>query len=254
MKPTIVVAASRKGDPTRPRELWADVALALRSVACYAAELDLLLAWQGPCPPGDLPDNPRARIVRQPDSCRSFGEAYGFAVAEAGAADLILMNDDVVLTPSTIPTLLEDVGLIRREHPELRIGLVCCRSNWVPGPQNVRHPNGGALRPNAMRYDSEERILACDRVSPILGYISRGALDDIGGFPPINWYSDDLMCWDLRRKGYVNFVSRAYVHHVGQRSTTQGRTMEELDRAGREWVRANRPDFWAVLTAAKAEV
>ena len=58
------------------------------------------------------------------------------------------------------------------------------------------------------------------------------------------------MCYDLMKRGYTNFVSRAYVHHIGQRSTTYGGvTMEELDRAGRAWVKKNRPDVWALMQA-----
>ena len=54
-----------------------------------------------------------------------------------------------------------------------------------------------------MRYDSEERIIAAERVSPIVAYVPRAALDAIGGFPPINWFSDDLMCFDLLRAGVM---------------------------------------------------
>ena len=57
------------------------------------------------------------------------------------------------------------------------------------GAQNVRVPNEGALAGNGLRYDSEDRILPAARVSPIVAWISRDALDAIGGFPPLNWYS-----------------------------------------------------------------
>lgn len=247
----IVIASSRKGSPERPRDVWDDLIMAANSATLYAAEHELVVAWKGPCPPAELLSNPRLRLVEQPDGCRSFGEAFGWAVDRTDADELILMNDDAVLTPDTVPVLLEDVALVRANFPEVPLGFMVCRSNFAPGPQNVRVPNGGELRPNGMRYDTECRVLPAARVSPIVGYIAREALDAIGGFPPINWFSDDLMCWDLARRGYRSFVSRAYVHHIGQRATTQdGATEEDLGRAGREWVRQHRPDFWEALRRA----
>ena len=227
---------------------WADLLMAVNSVTLYAPGLDCLVAWQGSeAPDGFLP-NPRLEVVRQPDSCSTYGEAFGFAVERAPGDELILMNDDAVLLPDTVSTLLQDATLLEH-HPEgIRLGLLACRSNFAPGPQNVRSANGGALRPNGMRYDTEDRILPAARGSPVAAYVRRSALDDIGGFPPINWYSDDLMCFDLLERGYANFVSRAYVHHIGMRSTTEGGvTMEQLDRAGRDWIREHRPDFWEAI-------
>jgi hypothetical protein len=243
---TIVIASSRKGTTTR--EIWADVIMAANSVTLYAPEHELILAWKGPDPPPELLDNPRARIIRQPDGCRSYGEAFGWAVEQTDDDELILLNDDAVLLPDTVQVLLEDAWLIADQARDFRLGFLACRSNFVPGVQNIRAPNEGELRHNFMRYDSEDRILPAARISPIAAFIRREALEAIGGFPPINWYSDDLMCYDLMRMGYTNFVSRAYVHHIGQRSTTQdGVTLQDLDRLGRRWVQEHRPDFWEVI-------
>ncbi|MDQ7087772.1 MAG: hypothetical protein Q9Q13_07930 [Acidobacteriota bacterium] len=130
-----------------------------------------------------------------------------------------------------------------------KIGFVACRSNFIAGPQNIRASNGGALAANCMRYDSEDKIIGVNRISPVCAYIPRAALEAIGGFPPINWFSDDLMCWDLAQKGYSIFISRAYVHHIGQRASTQGgKTEEDLLREGQQWVRRHRPDFWQAIS------
>ena len=67
--------------------------------------------------------------------------------------------------------------------------------------------------------------------------------DSVGGFAPTNWFSDDLLCWDLANRGYSHFVSRSYVHHVGQRGTGQGKSSQQLFDEGIAWLRANRPDF-----------
>lgn len=250
---TIVIASSRAGAVGPPREIWADLIMAVNSATLYAAEHDVLVAWQGPVEPGPFLDNPRLRMLTQPDSCRSYGEAYGFATRSAGADELILMNDDAVLVPDSIPLLLEDAALVRREHPGVRIGMLAARSNFVGGPQNIRVANDSPLRPNGNGFESEGRILPLARVSPILARIERAALEAIGGFPPINWFSDDLMCYDLMKSGYTNLVSRAYVHHIGQRATTRGGVTEkDLHRDGLAWVREHRPDFWRELEPTPA--
>ncbi len=205
---------------------------------------------EGPLPPGGPPPNPRLVLVRQPEDARSYGEAYQFAVERATAEEIILLNDDAVLLPTTVPVLLEDVELLRRHRPPVRPGFVACRSNFAPGAQNIRSPNGGTLRGGLVRWTTEQSILAAERVSPIAAWIERRALREIGGFPPINWFSDDLMCFDLSRRGYTHFVSRAYVHHVGMRATTEdGTTPRDLLEEGLAWVRRHRPDFLAVLEA-----
>ena len=245
---TIVMASARQGDADRPREVWGDVILGLASVALYAPDVDVVLAWKGPCEPRDLLDNPRLRVLRQPDECGSYGEAFGWAVEQSTTDELILMNDDAVLTPDTLHDLRVDAELIRTQHAEIKLGFLAARSNVAPGAQNIRVANGGALRPNGMRFDSEDRVLAAERVSPIVASGERSALDAVGGFPATNWVSDDLRCFDLRAKGYTNFVSRAYVHHVGMRSTSQGGvTEQDLLHRGQDWVREHRPDFWRAI-------
>ncbi len=245
---SIVVCSRRTGHADRPAELWGDAMLALASVAIYAPQCETVHAWFGDDAPPRLIDNPRQRTLRQPAGCDSYGEAFGWAVAQTEANELLLMNDDTVLTPSTVPDLLADVALIREQHPDVRPGFVACRSNFVAGPQNIRAANDGALAANCNRFESESRILAAERISPILAWISREALDAIGGFPPLNWFSDDLMCWDLLQKGYRNFISRSYVHHVGQRTTTHGGVTEShLLKEAQDWVRQHRPDFWKAI-------
>lgn len=243
----IVVCSHRRGDAADPHALWADPMLALASVALYAPEHEVLHAWRGPAEPPRLIDNPRQRTLRQPDGCDTYGEAFDWATRQTDADELLIMNDDTVLTPFTVRDLLADAALIREQHPELKLGLLACRSNWVAGPQNVRAANDGTLAANCNRFDSEARILAAERVSPILAYVTREALDAIDGFPPLDWFSDDLMCWDLLQRGYRHFVSRSYVHHVGQRTTTQDRDESTLLAEARAWLAEHRPEFLAAI-------
>ena len=256
----VILTTCRRGpDETsrdiEPRQLWNDTIMAMNSVTLYAPEVALVVAWQGPLAPAEFLDNPRLCLVEQPASCGNFGEANAFAVEQTDADELILMNDDAVLTPDTVPLLLEDRDLLRENHPDVRIGLLGCRSNFVAGAQNVRAPNGGTLPPNQLRFDSEGRVIPSDRISPIAAYLERAALEDIGGFPPLHWFSDDLMCFDLKRKGYVNLVSRAYVHHIGQRASVQcGASQQSMSREAIDWLRENRPDFYALLETEQARM
>ena len=249
----IVIACYRDGDPADAHGLWADIRVAMSSVEAYAPGVEVVLAWRGPCAPTDLPRNPCAKVVRQPDGCATFGEAFGFAVTQTAATELVLMNDDSVLTPAPGPRRREAAAGLRRAQPALRRGVLAARAPVAPAEQNIRSANGGELHSTGMCYDSEDDMIAVDRISPVVAYITRSALDDIGGFPPINWLSDDLMCFDLMSAGYTNFVSRAYVHHIGQRASTQGgSTTVDLLRDGFTWVAENRPDFHAYLLTRQA--
>jgi len=245
-RPTIVIATARRGDPLDPQSVWADVALLLHSVALYAADCPVVLAWSGSCPPDPfVPAGLDICVVRQPEWCRSFGDAYNFAVEQAHTDEVLLANDDIVLCPDTVADLLDDVAMIRTEAPGIRIGLVGARTNFSAGRQNVRIANEGAF--DGTRYTSEEDCIEVDFIAPILAWCTKEALAAVGGIAPINWYSDNLLCWDLGRAGFNHFVSRAYVHHVGMRSTGASSTMAELNRAGLEWIAENRHDFFTHL-------
>ena len=61
-------------------------------------------------------------------------------------------------------------------------------------------------------------------------------------FPPINWYSDDVICKDLNALGYRHFISRAYVHHAGSQSIGKD-VMKQLEEA-KPWIQENRPEYF----------
>jgi len=172
---------------------------------------------------------------------RNFGDDYNEVIDDAlkYAQGCIVCNDDVVLTPSSYQRLLEDVEIIRELVPE--VGWVAARSDSVRAAQNIRfNPDGDPLYMN--RFKSESFIRETDIIAPIFAYISRDAWVH-GRFGPLNWYSDDASCLDLVRKGYSNFVSSSYVHHVG--SQTVGADIEALNAQARPWIEANRPEYVA---------
>lgn len=239
---TILIASARNGDPRDPR-LWADLALCLESCRLYAPGHAVVCAWRGPREPDLAAPHPQLTLVPQPEAARTFGAAFDALYRQAPGEDLFVLNDDTVLMPDTVALLEEDARLLDRAHP--RWGFLGCRTNYAKGPQNIRQPNGAELR--GVRYESEAKILEVQAIALVAALVRRSALEAIGGFPDLNWYSDDLMSWDLARRGYKHFVSRAYVHHVGMRSTGQDRSMDDLNREGQAWVRKHRPDFAAAL-------
>lgn len=209
---TVAVIASRRdgGD-------WADLDLAVRSLRHYTP-LPVVVAWRGPT----APDVPADVLVRQPDSAASFGAAYQFAVAQTSARRVLLCNDDIVCCPDSWALLDADHRAATAAGPA---GFVAATANYArPGQQMVRP------------LQTPRRS---DVVSPYFAVIDRDALPD--RWPDCNWYSDDIMCADMADRGRTHWISRSYVHHVGERST--GSDHAGLDRAGRQWLLEHRPDL-----------
>ena len=164
----------------------------------------------------------------------NFGDAYNFAAREAFKRhdEILVCNDDIVFTPTTWDVLLEDVAYLRLAIPNL--GYVATRSDYARGEQNVRSGRG---KIEFLRYESERHIIEAPVIAPICAWIHRDAWVD---FPPINWFSDDVQCLDMKRR---HFISRAYVHHVG--SQTCGQDAQRCYKDAEPWLRANRPELHA---------
>ena len=238
---SILLPAARRSTPQEAQSCWGDLRVALASVAGYAPDVDVVVGWAGLEKPRDLPPNPRVRLLEQAPGITTGSEAWNWCAQQTDADELLILGDDCVLHPDSLRLLLEDLDIIRTQAPHLHVGMVGARSNYVKGPQNIRNGNGDALA--GMAYDSEQRILQTDMVVPVAAWVRHEVFDSVGGFAPTNWFSDDLLCWDLANRGYSHFVSRSYVHHVGQRGTGQGKSSQQLFDEGIAWLRANRPDF-----------
>lgn len=187
-------------------------------------------------------DAPHHDVYRQMRGvARSFGEDYN-EVIDAAFADghefVLVANDDIVLTPTSVRDLLEDVVTIGEEYGDA-VGWICSRCDAARPVQNVRS-NVFSENLNFFRYPAEDCILPMKVISPIFGYISRKAWS-AGKFPPLNWYSDDVHCQDLEAAGFPHFLSRSYVHHVG--SQTTGMDAKALTQASIPWIRSNRPEY-----------
>lgn len=170
----------------------------------------------------------------------SFGGDYNQALTQAFKTydQVIVANDDVVLTPSTMPTLLEDVAKLQEAVD--KIGFVATMADNVRSSQNIRV---NFFQDDSIvygRWRSESVIKQVPVIAPIFCWMPRAAFEAVQ-FPPITWWSDDVICEDLTQAGFKLFVSRAYVHHVG--SNTVGTDYERLKSQARPWVEANRPHY-----------
>jgi hypothetical protein len=165
----------------------------------------------------------------------TFGDAYNFAMRDAFTrhTELVICNDDIVFTPTTWARLLADVALLKEAVADL--GYVAARSDYARGAQNIRCGTG---RLDFLRFESERSIVETPVIAPICAWIRRDAWVD---FPPINWFSDDVQCADMKRR---HFVSRAYVHHVG--SQTCGNDAARCMADAKSWLKANRPALHAL--------
>jgi hypothetical protein len=154
----------------------------------------------------------------------NYGDAYNAIVHEAFKKydEIIVANDDVVLTPTTYRLLKEDVKNLKATH---KVGWVVTKADYVRPNQSLKYTDEGAIYETA----------AC---SPLFGYVSKEAWVD---YPPINWYSDDIQCIDMRAAGYRHFISRAYVHHAGSQTIGMDNTLNHL--AAEPWIKENRPEL-----------
>ncbi len=169
----------------------------------------------------------------------NFGDSFNHAITQAfldGHETVIMANDDVVLDPNTYWLLCHDRVLLKQQGH--KVGFVSARSNMASMPQNIR-----AKQENdtwaGMKWASEETIQQVEWTAPLFASVDR---EGFPGFPPTNFFSDNVACYDMAQEGFKHFNSRAYVHHVG--SSTIGRgfgadsknTMEAED-----WLKLNRP-------------
>jgi hypothetical protein len=175
----------------------------------------------------------RHNTINLPNNGNNYGESYNDVVRYAFEMfpEIIVANDDIVLTPSSFDLLIEDKVLLSHHS----LGWLCSRSDYVRGPQNIRN---GEVR-NGVKFVEENQIFQSDVLSPLFGIISREAWVD---YKPINWYSDDIQCLEIRAAGYNNYVSRSYVHHVG--SQTIGMDHQKNDNEARAWIRDSMPELY----------
>lgn len=210
------------------------LAVLLESIKQYAPECPIYLRG-----PEAVIEDYQAdfKIYGQP---RSFGEDYN-EVIEAALKDwssCLVANDDIVLTPTSVKLLMEDVDIVKSMH-RYKAGWVASRSDAARPCQNVRITDEPE-KLNFYKFPSESHIKIVDEISPIFAWLSSDAFEE-AKFPPLNWYSDDVHCRDLVEKGYSHFVSASYVHHIG--SNTIGFNAKKLHEDALPWLLEHRPGY-----------
>ena len=185
-------------------------------------------------------------IIFKPNSATNFGDAYNEIIDYAFTRhdSLIVCNDDVVFTPTTLELLKKDYEHLTVDR-EFKVGWLGARSDYVLHHQNIRFPieNDGI---QGLKYLSEGNIKEAEVIAPICAVISKEAWG-VAKFPSINWFSDNIICMDMSKAGYKHFVSRAYVHHAG--SQTVGMDYEKCLEEPKAWLKANRPDMYEIFYA-----
>jgi hypothetical protein len=179
---------------------------------------------------------PRHRTVCSDNVATNFGDAFNAVIDRAFQEfdEIVVCNDDIVFNPYTWQTLGEDVSILRGEN--IPLGWVSCRSDYARGYQNIRLGKGKMAW---FRWETEKKILPVDIIAPICAYIHKEAWVP---FPPLNWYSDDVQSLDVIEKNFTNWISRAYVHHVG--SQTCGFDEQSLIQSAKPWIKENRPELY----------
>ena len=174
---------------------------------------------------------PRHRTINMRNEGNNFGDSYNKVVKAAFAMfdDVIVANDDIVLTPTSYSLLMEDVELLPGDT-----GWVSAKSDYVRGLQNIRE----FKQREGIRYMEEGKIIPTEIISPLFAYIHKDKWVD---YKPINWYSDDIQCLEIKANGYQNYVSRSYVHHVG--SQTIGMDHQKNHLEAEAWIKENMPEL-----------
>lgn len=221
------------------------VTILLESIKVYAPQLPIYLCSNDLRLWGDIRSRMSGlNVIHRPNPAANFGDAYNAGIDYAfsqGHDSLIVSNDDVVLTPTTLDLLAQDAEIL--ESNAVNLGFLGARSDYVLPDQNIRFPVHDD-RQEGLRWASEAKIKETGVIAPIFATISKKAWD-IAKFPSTNWYSDNIICHDLQEAGFRHFVSRAYVHHAG--SQTVGTDFKKCHEEPREWIKANRPDMYEVF-------
>jgi hypothetical protein len=169
----------------------------------------------------------------------NFGDSFNHAITQAfldGHETVIMANDDVVLDPNTYWLLCHDRVLLKQQGH--KVGFVSARSNMATMPQNIRAKADNDTWAG-MKWASEDTIAQVEWTAPLFASVDK---EGWPGFPPLNFYSDNVACADMSDDGFKHFLSRAYVHHVGSSTIGRGHgTDSKNTMEAEDWLKLNRP-------------
>lgn len=172
-----------------------------------------------------------------------------------GKPDLIVLaNDDTVVSPDWLPTMIADWRELEATQEE-PVGLLGARSNYVSGPQSVFDRTllpWGITGETVFAFPRIVTFFAMARLDTMLRAgdpdpAKRGGFDE--ALPSSN-HSDDVLSLRMLGLGAMNWVSRAFVFHAG--SQTFRRNLTDANEAadayrkdmarGEEYVLEKYPD------------
>lgn len=167
-----------------------------------------------------------------PNTHDMYAQVYNAALRAADGDEIVIAQDDIVFTPRWLETFREDAAVVRdRLGP---VGLLGARSNLISGPQRLGAVPSGAIAP-------------WWRIVLVAAYGSRRGLEEVGGFDegfPTGMYADDDLSLRLIRAGYINAISRVYVHHFGGVATAQAGRDAAVDLAASEQYMKHKHGDW----------
>jgi hypothetical protein len=170
---------------------------------------------------------------------KNFGDSFNYAMSQAfmdGHETVIIANDDVVLDPNTYWLLTHDRVMLKQQGK--KVGFVSARSNMASMPQNIRFRQE-TDNWNGMKWASEDTIAQVEWTAPLFASVDK---EGWPGFPPTNFFSDNVACADMADEGYQHWLSRAYVHHVGSSTIGRGHGSDSKNyMEAEDWLKLNRP-------------
>jgi glycosyltransferase involved in cell wall biosynthesis len=168
-------------------------------------------------------------------------KSYDFALQIAFQTydEVIVCADDLVLTPYSYQTLIDDINALKEKHGD-KLGIVAAHTDFTRYTQNIRYQQSPTDKLEYGKWSWEHECRPVKRLSPIFHYLSKKTYEACG-LPPIEWYSDDVWCEDLNALGYHHYISRCYVHHAG--SQTLGQNTQKLHDEAMPWLIKNRPQY-----------
>jgi GT2 family glycosyltransferase/tetratricopeptide (TPR) repeat protein/2-polyprenyl-3-methyl-5-hydroxy-6-metoxy-1,4-benzoquinol methylase len=162
---------------------------------------------------------PGVRLIVN-DANRGFPVAANQGITAATGSQILLLNNDVVVTTGWLRRLL------RALYSDPRIGLVGPCSNYVSGPQQVAAGYDGLMGLDGFAWDwGKAHDGARVEVNRLVGFcllIRRAVVDAIGLLDEqfeVGCFEDDDYCLRAIQAGYRAAIAQdAYIHHFGSRT------------------------------------
>ncbi len=167
------------------------------------------------------------RVLRN-EANLGFGPACNQGMAAARGEDVVILNNDTVVTDGWLERLRAAA------ERDSRIGVVAPRSNYVAGPQQVDAVPYAPGDWEGMRRFAAARAAEragqgffAPRAIGLCLLIKRAVLDRVGGFDPRFWpgnFEDDDFSLRVLLAGFAIWVADdVFIHHHGSRTFVEQR-------------------------------